>query len=56
MKQQELKFFIPQNSLLAPSLLEQPLSVTNESCSDRNQQQKTATHPLPPINKLQSPH
>ena len=39
-KQQELKFLIPQNSLPAPSLHEQLLSVANESCSGRKKQQK----------------
>ena len=34
-KQRELKVFMPQNSLPAPSLPEQPLSVINKSCSGR---------------------
>ena len=40
-------FFMPQNSLPAPSLPEQSFSVANESCSDRKKQQKTVPHPLP---------
>ena len=57
-KQQELKFFMHQNSLPAPSLPGQPFSVANESCSDRKKQKKTVPHPLPPttIDKLHSPH
>ena len=43
---------MPQNSLPAPSLPEQPLSVANESCSGCKKQQKTVPHPLPLINKL----
>ena len=55
-KQKELKFFMPLNSLPAPSLPEQSLSMANETCSSRKKRQKTVPHPLPPINKLQSPH
>ena len=39
-KQQELKFFMHQNSLPAPSLPEQSFSVANESCSGRKKQKK----------------
>ena len=49
-------FFMPQNSLLSPSLSEQSFSVANESCRGHKKQQKTIPHPLPLINKLQSPH
>ena len=57
-KQQELKFFMHQDSLPAPSLPEQSFSVANESCSGRKKQQKTVPHPLPltTIDKLRSPH
>ena len=48
--------FMPQNSLPAPSLHEQSFSLTNKWCSGRKRQQKTVSHPLPPINKLQFPH
>ena len=47
---------MPQNSLSASLLHEQSFSVANESCSGHKKQQKTVPHPLPPINKLQSPH
>ena len=44
-KQQELKFFMHQNSLPAPSLPEQLFSVANETCSSRKKQQKNNTPP-----------
>ena len=50
------RFFMPQNSLPAPSLPEQSFSVANESCSGRKKQQKKVPHQLPPINMLQPPH
>ena len=46
---------MPQNRLPAPSLPEQSLSVANESGGGKKQQ-KAVPQPLPPINKLQSPH
>ena len=44
---------MPQNSLPAPSLPVQLLSVANELTAAVNSS-KTVPHPFPPINKLQS--